>query len=41
MNYLLSQGDQVGWGKTEMEVYYEMICATKITVIAKCTSVCS
>ena len=35
MDYLPSQGDPAGPEKIKIKVYYEMICITKITMIAK------
>ena len=35
MDYLPSEGDLAGQEKTKMKVYYETICITKITMIAK------
>ena len=34
-DYLPSKGDQAGQEKIKIKVYYEMICITKITMIAK------
>ena len=35
MDYLPSQGDPAGCEKIKIEVNYETICITKITMIAK------
>ena len=34
-DYLPSQDDSTGQEKIKIKVYYEMICITKITIIAK------
>ena len=34
-DYLYFQGDPAGWEKIEIKLYYETICITKITMIAK------
>ena len=34
-DYLPSQGELVGQEKVKIKVYYEMICITKITMIAE------
>ena len=38
-DYLPTQGDPASREKIKIKVYYEMICITKITMIAKTTSV--
>ena len=35
MDYLPSQDDPAGREKIKMEVHYETVCITKITMIAK------
>ena len=35
MDYLPSQGDPAGQEKIKINVHHEMICITKITMIAK------
>ena len=34
-DYLPSQGDQAGQEKIKVEVYYETVCISKISMIAK------
>ena len=35
-DYLPSQGDPAGRRKIKIQVYYETICITKITMVTKC-----